>query len=1214
MIKSKIISTLFRVVILASTVLIVLFSSSIYLNKKIIIYEIQLENIDKLASKLRILERNSTNLSKAILLTGMFEKIKEYEKIIDETENVINEFESLIVREQDKKKLEEISKANLGMALLEKKSMELSKVNKQLEGRNLLDSKNYEYYKSTYYLVLFELTESVKEDVYVKLNQIKIQQDRLNILAFIIEGFLIGMILFLLRKLKKYSNYERALIKEIESNNIELDLKVKERTEELQEEIRNHEITEKTLTENQNFVTTLIKNIKSSIFLEDTTGRVLVVNRVLPSLADILGEKILGENKFSFMPKDMACKERVIDEEILLTKQAISYEDIAVGSDGKNIYIQVDKTPLINENGVVYGICGSATDITVMREQEIQLYNEKEKFKNILEKAPDGIFIAVNNIIKFANTELSKIVNLKIGGICSEAFANRDFKEKILGEIEGKSILSNIEIEMYGPEGDIKNILATFYKIDYEGQVAMLGWLTDITNIKKSEQEMKIAKELAEESTRIKSEFLANMSHEIRTPMNAIIGLTNLLGKTYLNAKQIDYLNKIEYSADNLLRIINDILDFSKIEADKLILEFENFDLDEVLSNASSISNIKNFENKVELIIDKDCEVPSILRGDSLRLSQVLINLLNNAMKFTEKGEVLLKIKSVDVGFGKVQLQFLVKDTGIGMTKEQINGIFTAFSQADNSTTRKYGGTGLGLIITKKIVSMMGGEIEVRSTFGQGSEFEFNVLLENSNEKKTLENEFKKMNVLIIDSNKKSEEVIKNYLNNIGIETFISNNREDILGMKEEKIDLIVIDYKLKELLDWELWKQGEVPKVIVAGSSTKDDSIIKENIIEINDVISKPIIQSVLYESILKVFKKKQDSKYDKGKSDEINVESIRGAKILLVEDNEINQQVARENLENEGFWVDIADNGVIAIEKINNKNYDLVLMDLQMPILDGYETTKRIRKDERFADLPIIALSADAMEGTNKKVIQVGMNDYISKPIDRKKLFEVMTKWIKPEDRTPYIMLNEGLFGDETSENLMKKLQSFRVEEALNRVLGNIKLYIEILKKFANDNKDTINRIREVVNKEEKENCKLKIHTLKGVSANLGNKYIPKLCEQLENRLEKEIEITKFLEFSKLELELERAIREIDSVKSNVIVSEREIFSREILKEKLQMLTEVLENFDIKSEKLFYSIKETLIEMEYKEETENIEIFLKKYEFEEALKISRKIYKDFI
>ena len=212
-------------------------------------------------------------------------------------------------------------------------------------------------------------------------------------------------------------------------------------------------------------------------------------------------------------------------------------------------------------------------------------------------------------------------------------------------EIEGKSILSNIEIEMYGPEGDIKNILATFYKTDYEGQVAMLGWLTDITNIKKSEQEMKIAKELAEESTRIKSEFLANMSHEIRTPMNAIIGLTNLLGKTYLNAKQIDYLNKIEYSADNLLRIINDILDFSKIEADKLILEFENFDLDEVLSNASSISNIKNFENKVELIIDKDCEVPSILRGDSLRLSQVLINLLNNAMKFTEKGEVLLKIK-----------------------------------------------------------------------------------------------------------------------------------------------------------------------------------------------------------------------------------------------------------------------------------------------------------------------------------------------------------------------------------------------------------------------------------------------------------------------------------------------------------------------------------------------------------------------------------------
>ena len=1209
MLKEKIMSTLFRVVILAAIVLIVLFTSSIYLNRKIFVYEAQLKKIDELASKLRTLERNSTNLAKAIVLTGKFEEINNYDKIISETESTIDKFNDLALTNQDDKLLDEISKANLGMAYLERRSMGLSKLNKKFEGRDLLDGQNYEYYKSEYYKVLFEVTENIKKNVYEKIKQEKVQQDNLIIIAFIIESFLIMIILFLIKKLKKYSQYQMELMKKIETSNMELDLKVKEKTEALQNEVEKHEVIERALTENQNFITTLINNIKSAIFLEDINGKILIVNRVLPSLKEIIGEDILGKEIYSFLPKELAERERIKNNIILDTKESLSYEEIVLGKNGESVYIQIDKTPLVNERGEVYGICGSVTDISNIKEQEVQIYSEKEKFKNILEKAPDGIFISVNNIVKFANIELSKIVNLRIGSLCSEACVSHNFKEKILKEIDSKGILSNIEIEMYGADGSIKNILATFYKIDYEGNDALLGWLTDITKIKKSELEMKRAKELAEESTRIKSEFLANMSHEIRTPMNAIIGFTNLLGQTYLNTKQIDYLNKIEYSADNLLRIINDILDFSKMEANKLTLEIEEFNLDEILINLSNIFNIKNNEKKVEFIIDKDCKVPLVLKGDSLRLSQVLINLISNAIKFTEKGEIFLKITSIDTGFGKVQIQFSIKDTGIGITEDQMNRIFSAFSQADSSTTRKYGGTGLGLIISKKIVNMMDGEIQVRSSYGQGTEFEFNVFLETCSKEKILSFKPEKINALVIDSNQKSGEVIKNYLSAVGINSFIYN--ENIII--KEKFDLVIVDYKLKELLNESIWKQNEIPKVILTGLNLKDENAFKENVGEVNEIISKPIIQTTLYDAILKIFKKNYRLKYTEEKSDIVDTNNIKGAKILLVEDNEINQQVARENLENEGFWVDVADNGLIAIEKINTNDYNLVLMDLQMPVLDGYEATKKIRSNSKFSELPIIALSADAMEGTNKKAIDIGMNDYITKPIDRKNLFETIVKWIKPQNKIPYTVSKEKIFGNETTESLINKLQSFNVEEALNRVSGNINLYIEILKKFANDNKEIIDKIKEFIEKEEKENCRLKIHTMKGVSANLGSKEIPKLCESLEKILEKEIDLTKFLEFRKFELEIGKAIIDIENIKMNEKSIEKNIFSEEIIKEKLGEFIKVLERFDVKAEKLFYEIKETIINMKYKEEAENIEIFLKKYEYEEAAKVSKKIYESF-
>ena len=610
--------------------------------------------------------------------------------------------------------------------------------------------------------------------------------------------------------------------------------------------------------------------------------------------------------------------------------------------------------------------------------------------------------------------------------------------------------------------------------------------------------EAKTEKRNALAADKAKGQFLANMSHEIRTPMNAIIGMTHLVMQTVLDTRQKDYVDKIDASAKSLLNLINDILDFSKIEAGKMDMEVIEFSLDETMEKLANLITVKAYSKKqLEVLFRIDPTIPDILEGDPLRLNQVLVNLGNNAVKFTDKGHIIVSADMLEKSQDQVTIQFAVTDSGIGLTQEQKKKLFKAFSQADSSTTRKYGGTGLGLAISKRIVEMMGGQINLESTPGKGSTFSFSIPLKTGEQIDTplpcLDGDMAGIKGLVIDDNSESRQIFIQMLSVFSITALGAGSGEEGLGMiraQDKPFDFLLIDYQMPEMDGFktievikELYPGTGHPKIILA--CTKEDDTLRSRAMEmgITGVVHKPCTYSALFNSLLSAFGRQTLLPGKQTRSRKLS-RAVLGAKILLVEDHDINQQVAREILESAGFFVTIAENGKQALAMTLSQEFDIVLMDLQMPEMDGYEATEKIRLHKGAEELPIVAMSASAMPKDRERAMAAGMNFHVSKPIDLNELFRALSRWIKPKDRP----LPQN-FGKEPDKKIsLSDVPGISVTQALLRLDQNQELYLDLLIKFKHSYAHADRDLKRFIETESAEEARRLAHSIKGVAGNIG------------------------------------------------------------------------------------------------------------------------------
>ncbi|WP_192813357.1 response regulator [Gallaecimonas xiamenensis] len=841
-----------------------------------------------------------------------------------------------------------------------------------------------------------------------------------------------------------------------------------------------------------------IDHLPGIAFRLDGNDRVIFVNPQVQTLTGYVPEDFMtGSRPFKLCihPDDRARVEEELAQAIAARRPyAVEYR--LCHRLGGQRWVAERGDPLFDGNGQYQGRDGAVFDIADKQSARERLERREQLLTAIFKEVPTGLAsIDKNGKVTECNPALADLLGLTTsqlkGALITSFFGveDRRYIQGQLARMQDSSGDFTWEGALAGASGQGRWVQLAWRSLD-EGRSVMV--VTDLDARRGMERAVQEAKEAADEASRAKSDFLANMSHEIRTPMNAILGFTQL-------AQEQDgaspYLGKIQQASKTLLRILNDILDFSKIEAGKLSIEKVDFHLEDTLTNLRDIFADKAVEKQVELVFNLLPDCPSRLHGDPHRLSQILMNLISNALKFTEKGEVVVSVQQHQPGW----LQFSVRDTGIGMTGEQVGKLFQAFSQADSSTTRRFGGTGLGLAICQRLCLLMGGDIEVRSELGRGSLFTFSLPLVAEGEEGSYRQvaALQGCQALVVDDNETQLTVLEGLMSAYGFSVRSALGGEQALEMCRQAMpELLVVDWQMPGMdglaLAQAVQQLPEQPKALLMVSAFSNDKLVKEALaLGIREVLLKPVSPSTLLDAVCEALGASSGRLPVRRAPDGqgLRYPALAGKKVLLVDDNDLNREVAQSFLVKAGVQVLLAKDGQDALDKLAGRGADLVLMDCQMPIMDGFEATRRLRQQPQWQDLPVIAMTANVMEGDKERCLAAGMNDHIAKPLDVPLMFEVIARWLGVEGQGPE---QPQIFpeGDWPSH------PELDINDGLGRVMQDTNLYKRVLVRFAEQAdvmlapKDPQTDLRH-------------LHTLKGLLGNIGAAGLADKARDAEARL---------------------------------------------------------------------------------------------------------------